>query len=180
MKVTYNHRVENAIRFRNALVGNIWLVIGKTSPWSSPTDKNISDSNPPDPDNYTSRLEEVIGAKRASVYLVIEDPKGAKTFIDASGNRSYWTIIGSDDEARAKKTRFCMVEADIAGNELPVDDFRELGFFSNLKPKKGFEDTQVLLPNQVDSYGSLEAVEYRRPVSRPYNSIYTSSIIIEF
>lgn len=165
------HRVNNAIRYLNSVDGNLWMVIGGTAVWPD-------DNNPPLPEKATTSVNTPIGAVKATVEWVVADPEGEYIF-NTSAGETYWTAMSDEAEARVRNCKWVLMRGSVSST-LPLTTFREIGFFSGLTPAAGHESETVLLPSEIDDYGYLESLEYRRPVSRDSGSTYTLSNIIEF
>lgn len=166
------HRVANAQRFIDST--EMWAVVGGTAAWAD-------DQNPPAPAVGTVTVATIIGAKLATAKLVIRDDAGGDETFLSSGITTGWRSISDYAEAVSVGARWALVRASIVGLELPLDTFRQVGFYSNLIRDGAVPGSQQnLLPSEVADYGSLELLEYRQPVNRTASGSYELAAIIEF
>lgn len=172
MLLTTEHRIRNAVRFKLSNDSKIWLVIGGQTAW--PTEPE-----PPTPAVGSTGVNTPIGGRVGVIKWVVPDPLGALPFVTPTGVQ-YWREVTDVNSMHSEGCRWCLLQSSIAGLELPVTTFRELGFFTGLVPNAGFEAAIKLSPSEISSYGFLETIEYRPPVTRDENSSFTFSNILEF
>ncbi len=166
------HNILNAQRFMD--VADLWLVIGRSTAWPD-------DENPEVPDVAATEVTEVIGAKVATAQWVYrDDASGTEVFL-SNGVVTRWTIVTTLEDAITNDAHHVLVSSVITGTELPLDTFREIGVYSGLEATAITPSGQdQLLPTEIEDYGTLELIEYRKPVSRDSSSAYEVDAIIEF
>lgn len=164
--VTLQGHVSRAIDFYNR--GDIYFGIGRTTEWED-------EKNPPIP-TIESVVEELIGFKRVeSKYFVVPDADGEITYKDAR-----WAVVPAE-EAISRGSRWVYLNCFIAFSELPTDiSYRQIGVFSGIVPKNGYENTYVLYPDNISNSGVLELIDNRKPIYRSADLREQLSIIIEF
>lgn len=159
----------NRARIYYENVGDLYIAIGRTSPWND-------EENPPDPTGLETNVEEVIGFKKVDqFYFVVEDEVG--------GNLTFrgktWRIV-TVDNIFIEQSRWIYVSASIVGDELPLSEYRQVGLYSGLVPSFGFENADVLLPNQIDNSGVLEILGNRKFTPRQADQTEKAILIMEF
>lgn len=169
---TSAHRVLNAYRFVQA--NTIWGVVGGQTAWTD-------DQAPPLPEITTSSINTIIGAKKATVSLVVRDDlNGDQTFL-SSGVVTRWRIVTDLAQAITDGARTVLIKAIIIGDELPLQTFREIGFYSGLEVKAAVAPgKEALIPAEIEGFGKLEFIEYRKPVTRELTSAYEVAALIDF
>jgi hypothetical protein len=171
MIATSNHRVKNAKRFVDD--GEVWAVLGGQSAWTD-------DQNPPNPPFASNLVNTPIGAKKATKQLVIQDDvTGTEQFI-LNGTLTRWKVITTLEEALTLGARWVLLRSIIVGDELPLNQFREVGFFTGLVKANGVDANKTnLTAAEIQSYGILEALEYKKPISRDISTGYEIAALIE-
>lgn len=138
--------------------GNIYIGIGKTSPWTGENDDGFV---PPEPNPDAENLEELVGMKKADrVSLVIPDDYGDIEYAQIK----FKTL--SKDEALRQKSRWVLIESTIYYDELPPVAYRQIGVFSRVTPKEGKDKNRILLTNDIDDVGVLEVLANRKVTTR--------------
>ena len=169
----WSHHTANAIRFKKAVdSGGLWCVLGGTVAW---TDEDA----PPIPAFNTVVVSTPIGAKKGAAIWVRESAVGTYSFTGLDGALLYYIGVETEAEVVTNAVRHVRMSADIRGDDLPLDSFREIGWFTDLTHNQAAATT-VLTPAQITSYGNLEAIEYRRETTRESTSTNFISALIEF
>lgn len=109
---TIGGHVARAIDFQAR--GDVYVVLGKASPWEIPSDPTIGDGNPPVPSPLTMALEEPLVAKKATLQLVVPDAAGT---VQVYGQR--WRLV-TPQEAIEIGGHWVLAQADFNYNEVPV------------------------------------------------------------
>ncbi len=161
-------RVERAIAF--SVRSDVYVAYGRNTPWGElDSDEatygtDIDEDNPPPSDPLAPDLEEPIGFKKATLSLVVPDPDGN---IDLYLTK--WRQITAE-EARTLGSPYVLVEAEVAYDLLPTEDFRQLAIFSGLvrdpDDLTNFPGRVELLPEQVQSHGVLEYIYFHDKAER--------------
>lgn len=151
---------------------SVWIGIGRTSPWSG---ESAADFVPPLPSIEATSLDELIGmAKVYTKTCVVPDASGTIVYRDST-----WRTV-SQANAIAQKAHWVYIEASINFDDLPATAYRQIGVFSRVVPKSGYEQATILLPSQIQSTGILEILDQRKVVTRNEDSRDVFSMIIEF
>lgn len=151
--------------------GNIFFGIGKTTPWDKENEEGFV---PPEPDLDAENLDELIGLKKAErVSMVIPDDSGEIEYAKIR----FKTI--SKEEALRLKARWVLIETTIYFEELPPVAYRQIGLFSRVKPVDGKENSNVLLPKDIEDVGILEVLNNRKAVTRQSDTKDTYFMVIE-
>ena len=147
---------------------DLWFCIGKPTTWTD-------EANPPSPVTSLTDVPEIVGFKKAEhVYLVVPDEAGDIYYRDGR-----WRIVPMND-AVASQARWVFVECNLRYDELPLSPYRVVGLYSGLVPVEGTPaGTVALIPNQVESKGILEVVDYRKVVNRQLDQRENLCIIVE-
>lgn len=152
--------------------GNIYLGIGRTTPWENENDDGFI---PPEPSVDVTSLDELVGVKKADrVTMVVPDEGGEIEYATIR----FKTI--TNEEALERKARWVLVETTIEFNELPPVSYRQIGVYSRLQPSEGLESKGVLLPSEIEDVGILELINNRKAVTRQSDTRDTYFMIIEF
>lgn len=85
-----------------------------------------------------------------------------------------------DGGAEVNGARWVYVESTLYYDEVPLEDYRQVGVFSRLNPVPGKEEHATLLPVDVQSKGILEIIDNRKVVNRQIDQSETLSVVIEF
>lgn len=171
--VPYSGHSARAIRFSK--LNDIYFAIGKPTPW--PGDESAPDFIPPEPDMNAITLEELIGMKKTSrVMLVQPDDAGEIVYQDSS-----WTGV-TEEQAIANNARWVMVETTIYYTDFAVNQYRQIGIYSGVVTVPGVDPALklVLLPEDIQTTGSLEVLDNRHVVTRQTDTKDVFRMIIEF
>lgn len=151
--------------------GDLYFGLGKTSPWEGEDEPNFV---PPEPDMDATTVEELVGMKKADrVSMVIPSEDGE---IEYSSLR-FKTL--TNEQAFDQKARWVLVECNISFEELPPVSYRQIGLFSRVIPKEGYEGKLVLLSDEIKDVGILEVLNNRKVVTRQSDTKDTYFMIIE-
>ncbi|AWD93036.1 baseplate protein [Bacillus phage vB_BceM-HSE3] len=147
---------------------DIYIGIGKPDAWQ---DEDL----PPAPTIADTALQTLIGVKRTEAqYMVVPDPNGTIAYRD-----SRWRVVPAD-QALQEGARWVYIEAYLRYDELPLSDYRQVGVFSRLKPKKDVPPGKyALLPTEIESVGLLEVLDNRKKTSRNLDQKEKLSLVIE-
>lgn len=85
-----------------------------------------------------------------------------------------------DAGALAAGSRWVYVETTLYYDEVPLEDYRQVGVFSRLTPVTAKASSLILLPADVQDKGILEVIDNRKVVNRQIDQSETLSIVIEF
>lgn len=140
-----------------------YLAIGKSSPW-------LDDLNPPNEDENTSSLSEVIGYKKVKQFSLARPLReneiiavvGGYPIVKYSGDT--WVLIPTS-EAYVEGARWVYIEIEIDPKDLPEGPYRQVGVHFGLIPRQGVTKGN-LLPSDVQDEGVLQFYENREPQSR--------------
>ena len=151
--------------------GNIFIGIGKTSPWEGENDEGFV---PPEPNPDAENLEELVGMKKADrVSLVVPDEYGDIEYAKIK----FKTL--TKDEALRQKSRWVLVESTIYYEELPPVAYRQLGVFSRVQAKEGKDKNRILLADDIEDAGILEVLANRKVTTRQSDTKDTFFMVIE-
>lgn len=151
--------------------GDLYFAIGRTIPWEGEEKEGFV---PPAPNLDATTLDQLVGMKKAErVAMVAPDPNGAIEY----ANIKFKTL--TQDQALAEKARWILVETRIAFDDLPPISYRQIGVFSRVRPKEGFEGKQILMPEEIQDVGILEILNNRKVVTRQSDTKDRYFMIIE-
>lgn len=152
---------------------NIYLGLGRTSPWTGETEKNFS---APLPSVSATKLDELIGMKRIDVKsLVYPDDEGTIVYRDKT-----WRKLSVEDAIKYG-AHWVYLECSINYDEFSAVAYRQIGIFSRVTLKSGVAPYKsIVLPNEIENQGILEVLDQRKVVTRNEDSKDTFSMIIEF
>jgi len=156
-----------ALTFKNNEV--FWFVVGRTqTPWDN-------ENNPPTESVDMVSLTEIGGLQKAqTVSLCYPDPNGN---IEFRGQR--YSLV-SDKYAYYYDSRFLYCSTLLKFDEFPVVTFRQFGLYVGVIPKVGYENRNVLTPDQVQDYGKMIGYVNHPPVVRTAGSKNLLEIVVEF
>ena len=171
--VPYSGHCGRAISFFN--LPEVFFGLGKTSAWVS-DELTDPDFIPPEPSMEDSTIQELVGMKAATrKLLVMPDDNGEIEY-----RNSNWTII-SEAQAIENNARWVLVETTIYYDELPVNNYRQIGIFSRVQRAEGVPSNQaVLLADDIADTGILEVIDNRHVVTRQADTKDVYQMIIEF
>jgi len=169
-------RVERAEAFRDT--HEFWLGLGKTTVWDY-------DMDPPDLTGDEIEVEELFG------YII------SKIEVEEGVFKNYAHVTrDSNGEILYRDRKYRMVDdADIYTENayhllfqitLPIDEFtdvdkyRQAGLFLNLQPATGYEDEDILAPNEVEDSGEFYALSNFRPIERIPDRFDRVMVILSF
>ena len=151
--------------------GNIFIGIGRTSPWENENDEGFV---PPEPNLDAENLDELVGMKKADrVSMVIPDETGDIEYAKIK----FKTL--SKEEALKQKSRWVLIESTIYFEELPPVSYRQIGIFSRVKAKSGRENSKILLADDIEDVGILEVLANRKVTTRQSDTKDTYFMVIE-
>ena len=186
-----------AIRFVNSVSeggdSNLWLVLGKETPWTSDDGEYgmdginpPSDSNPPvatsgiTATSFTpTEATPYVAFQATASWLVEDDEDGTLTVRDAStGSFRFFNIIAEEATAITDLVILIALQGTVYGDQMPYSSFRAIGFVTDLVPADGHSGDTYLVAANVSSWGHLETIEYRSPASVISGDGYTTTQII--
>lgn len=195
---TTGFRTGNALRFVNAVSGggsNLYMVLGKQTPWSS-ADGSVgfdnvnppSDSNPLVPTSSTivtslceSAPTPYVAIPATAQWVVEDDALGTVQVRDATqGIFRAFDIFGTEAAANTDGVLLVLLSGVVYGDLMPYSSFRIVGFVTDLVPASGHASDNPLLAANVTNWGRLEAVEFRVPASVVSGDGYTLNQIAGF
>lgn len=168
--VPYVAHTSRALCFYNL---DIYLALGKTTPWdSAELDPGFI---PPKPELTSSTIEELLGMKKTRKLLVKPDATGSITW-----QGSKWKVL-SEEQAIQQQSRWVYLEAVIQPDDLALTPYRQVALFSRVTRKPGISaEKETLLPEEIVSAGVLEMIDNRPVVVRQADTKDTYTVIIEF
>lgn len=163
---TLDSHVRAAIKLQEQ-VDSAYLVFGKTSPWTD-------DSNPPDEDENTKKISEIVGYKKLSKFSLARklgenEDEATVGYPVVTYQQEKWVLIPKN-EAYVEDARWLYAEAELHPDEFPLGEYRQVGIQLGLVPNDGVTK-QNLLPSEVKDTGILEFYENREPQNRT-SSVY--------
>ena len=129
---------------------NLWVAIGKTTPWAD-------EAAPPQEDVTAEELIETICYKKVDMTsLAVPDPNGDIEF-ELTKYRLIEDSLAEEEYARwcYVKASFSHLEENIGGIVLANASWRQTGLFTGLTAIEGYENETILQPDQVLSRGKL-------------------------
>lgn len=166
---TYNARIDIARYYANKAT-TTYFAIGKSSAWSD-------EMTPPTPSAKTTKLDEVIGYKKATrVSLCRPLVQGESTsYEQVTYGDTTWVLV-PDSKAFSEGAKWVYFETDINGDELPLGFYRQVGVHTNLVPSVSKSN---LLPSEVKDSGTLIFYDNRQPQNRMAQSSVKERYIME-
>lgn len=168
---TYNSHVELA-KYLVSKADSIYLTIGKSTPWSNET-------NPPQPDENATVLQEVTGYKKATKVTLVrpfKSPEDDDKNLISYGNKS-WVEVSPED-ATNEGAKWVYLESSIVGDELPLGTYRQVGFVMDLVAKRGISKFN-LVPSEVESAGTLLFFDNKQFQNRSEQTTAKERFIVE-
>ena len=168
---TYNSHVELA-KYLVSKADSVYLTIGKSTPWSNET-------NPPQPDENATVLQEVIGYKKATKVTLVrpaKSPEDDNKNLISYGNKS-WVEV-TPENAKAEGAKWVYLESSIVGDELPLGTYRQVGFVMDLVAKSGISKFN-LVPSEVESTGTLLFFDNKQFQNRSEQTTAKERFIVE-
>ena len=135
----------------------------------------ISNTSMTGGDYYEFSVDAIVGLKQVSTkHMVVQDPTGTITY-----NGQKWLIIDPND-AYDLNCRWVYVEATFEYDELPLNDYRQLGVFTGVIREGSVPGGQVaLLPSEIADTGIMEVLDNRKVVYRAIDQKEVVSYIVE-
>ena len=145
----------------------VWFVVARTqTPWSD-------ELSPPSESVDTVMLDEIGGLQKAEVVSLCKvDPNGE---IEFRGQR--YSLV-SDSDAYANDARYLYCKTVLRFDTFPLVMFRQYGILVGVIPASGYEDRNILLPDQVSSYGVLVGYVNIPPIVRTAGSKNVLEIVL--
>lgn len=166
---TTNSRVYASLQLKSK-EPSMYLVIGKTSPWTN-------ESMPPQEDPDTVTLQEIIGYKKVNkVSLCRPYVTGESTTLPTVTYGSQKFVLVPDDKAYEEKAMMVYIEAEVVGDELPVGTYRQMGICTDVVPKDSSKT--AFLPSELTSTGTLQFFENRQQQNRTVDVTIREKVII--
>ena len=168
---TYNSHVDLA-KYIVSKADSVYLTIGKSTPWSNET-------NPPQPDENATVLEEVIGYKKATKVTLVrpsKSPEDDNKNLISYGNKS-WVEVAPEN-AKDEGAKWVYLESSIVGDELPLGTYRQVGFVMDLVAKSGISKFN-LVPSEVESTGTLLFFDNKQFQNRSEQTTAKERFIVE-
>jgi hypothetical protein len=162
-------RLGSVSRAKDFLENQFWICLGRTTPW------NQTDT-PPEASTNTTTIDEPILYKRITqAYFVKPVASNGDFYIEGT-----WYDIITEAQARSELISYVILVASISYEDIGDDSisFRQVGIFSRLVPKEGYEEYTILTPDQVDDPGWLEWYANLEPIMVQPNQSQTFYIII--
>lgn len=175
-KVLNDIRVERAEEFRDT--HEFWLGLGRTTSWEY-------ENNPPDLTGDENEVEELFGYVKSEIEVeegvfqnyvhVVRDSDGNILYRD----RTYRMVddIEIYNEFAHKLLFQITLPIDVFTD---VDDYRQAGLFLDLQPSTGYEDEDILAPENVDNAGELYALSNFRKIVRVPDRFDRVMVVLEF
>lgn len=167
-------RVMNAVRFKQAFAESpLYLIFGGADPWDD-------DNDPPDPVPTDTTIDDAFCAVKAEVLWVKEDNAGPIYYQDADNVTRRFLEITTFEDMLDEMSTFVIMTAETTGANLGVEAFRKLGFASGLIPVAGHEADDFLSAANVDEWGNVECLEFRKPATILNAGVYGGTGILEY
>lgn len=126
-----------------------WFGVGRTTPWTN-------ESNPPQETANTTVISEIQGFKRVEqVLYVVPDNNGTIIF----KGQKYRVV--NEQNIYTDGARYLYFSAWLMFDDFPVVTFRQTGLFVDVVPQSGYENYDILLPTQVQSYRMIAYVNHQ-------------------
>lgn len=156
--IKYQSRVKRALEMKNG--DDLWVVMGKTSVW---TDEESPDA--PLPGDITI-VEPIVAIKVAVKHLVKEVTEEAylllaeaeRTAVVIDETLVYLQLVEDDDvyTESARYLYFSVTYDPIIEGHPDFTSFRVYYATSGLVPSAGYENSDWLVPDNIDEYGFVE------------------------
>jgi hypothetical protein len=161
--------IGNISRAMDFISGDLWICIGRTTPWPD-------ENNPPIVSPDILDVEEPVIFKKADVKtFVVEDTTGEYIVQGVT----YKAV--SEEFARNNLVTTILIKATITDTDISDDvTFRQVGLYSKLVPTAGNEGKTLLLPSEVEFTGYLEWVSNREPLHIQPNQYEVFYIVFNF
>lgn len=172
-------RSSNAIRFVqsvNSAQSNVFAVLGQPTPWSD-------DSAPPSPSPTAITENSPFCAFLATAqWVILNDSSGTYPFISSDGSSHLYSALATAADVISNQANLVMLTATATGAQLVALEasFRQVGFTTTLVPQTGHESDTFLPAANVLSFGNLETLENREPVSIIEASSYSVAALLQF
>lgn len=157
--------------FIKSKINSTFIGIGGTEPWEN-------EKLPPEPDQHQKEILTPVGYKKVdkvSLCRRIEREEDA-IYPIVHYRGEVWELI-PDDKAFEEEATFVYFEAYIRGTEMPQGEYRQVGIFTDFKPKEGVTKA-ALSPEEVEDTGILEFFENRQRHNRTIETNVVERFII--
>lgn len=158
---------------------DVYFAYGRTTTW--PNDSNGKAEGdplfqPPLESIQATTLEELVGYKKVEIkHMVVPDENGTIYY-----RQTKWKIVPKD-QAKDQGARWVYISSTFAYDELPLEDYRQIGVFSRLVKKGSVSAGKLnLLPADVQDQGILEVIDNRKVVTRQLDQKENVELIIEY
>ncbi len=168
---TLDKHVRQAYEF--FIKNDVWIAVGRSTPWPD-------EENPPAPAFTSAALDEIMGlVKPDPLKMAVPDPEGE---IEMYAQRFRGLPLPTSlEDALDAGARWVYVAGWLMYDQFPVVTFRQEGVFSGVVLNEGVPPgATVLLPEQVQSYGILEAITNREKIERRDSQKNFVEFVIEF
>lgn len=169
------------------LSGTMYVALAKSTPWSDPSDSDISDTYPPIPDETATSLDDLIGMQR------INWKKYAKPYITPTSEEKddvntvyykglYYKTTDNLDVAISEgfTSVMVMMKAD-AAEYFPVDiSFRQVGLYVEVGVNDAYLDDEQFNLLSDDKKGHLAAIENFEPNTRQLDQMEKFFLLMDF
>lgn len=138
---------------------DIWIGIGRTTAWPD-------ENEPPDPEITTQDIAEIVGlVLPETIGTVIPDENGEIEF--PGYNWHMLTPPYSLEEMIAQEARWVYISGWLMYDQFPVVTYRQECVYVDVVKAEGvLPGATVLLPAQVESYGTMLVFTNRKKVER--------------
>lgn len=179
MIVTPLFRTMNAIRMVQQQSSSMWAIFGQTSAWTN-------ENQPPDPSPSATSVNQAFCTALATLYWVYPDPNNAAApfaFKDAQGNTQRFSSYATAAAAIAGGCTLVLATCQITGAQIigaGSNQFRQIGFASNVVATTGNGGLMFLNSGQVQSWGNLESLQNRVVTALSSESNYIANGVFAF
>lgn len=158
---------------------DLYFAYGRTTAW--PNDGQGRTEGDPDfvvpvEDVTDTALDELVAYKKVEIkHLVVPDAAGTISY-----RAKKWRIVAEGDAA-TEGARWVYMQTVLAYDEVPLQDYRQIGLYSRLVKDGAVPGGQTaLLPAEVTDPGILEVTDNRKPITRQLDQKEILELVIEF
>lgn len=168
---TLKSQIDFAIYLQNK-VNSAYVAIGRSTPW-------VDENNPPEEDENTVLLDEVIGYKKVSKFSLARPlADGESTdypVVDYRGEN--WVLVPAA-AAYDEGAKWLYAEARLMPEDFPLGKYRQVGLHLELQPNTGVTKPN-LTPLEVRDPGTLYFYTNNPPIDRTAGISATEQFLME-
>lgn len=166
--VRVDGHVARAMRFMEQ--DDVYIALGKSTPWEN-------EAQPPIPDINEPLVDLVVMKKvETKILVVLDDENGTIQYFD----HKYSPVAPEDAIAKGARWVYCM--SYFSYSEAPVSvSYRQVALQTGVRRKSSVPSAQyVLLPNEIEEMGITEIIDQIEPIYRRADKREKVGIIAEF